>query len=129
MGPVRGGLILSLLASPAWAEVCDKLHPGWDGAPATAVSEAIALFLSPIGLALLIATVIAIRFKSVWGGLAAVVCWTVFVTFVVQYDPGNLRQMAMAEGCVGEPTLFIVATIAICVVTILLTAPRDRGKT
>ncbi len=129
MGPLRGGLILSLFASPAAAEVCDRLHPSWDGAPATAMTEAVALFLSPIGLVLLVATALAIRFKSVWGGLAAVVCWTVFVTFVVQYDPGNLRQMGMAEGCVGEPTLFIVLTIAICVGTILMTAPRSATKT
>ncbi len=117
-----------MLATPAMAEVCDTLQPGWDGAPATAVTEAMALFLSPIGLVLLVATALAIRVKSVWGGLVTVVCWTVFVTFVVQYDPGNMRQMAMTEGCVGEPTLFIAATIAICVVTILLTAPRERGK-
>ena len=129
MGPLRGGLILSLLTSPAIAEVCDKERPDWDGTPATALSEAVTLFASPLGLALLVATAFAIRFRSVWGGLAVTVCWTAFVTFVVQYDPGDLRQMAMAEGCIGEPTLFLGLAIAICVATILITAPRERGKT
>ena len=44
MGPLRGGLILNLMATPAWAEVCDKERPNWDGTPTTAMTEAIALY-------------------------------------------------------------------------------------
>ena len=131
MGPLRGrlGLATALLlcGSPAVAEVCDKERPDWDGLPASALSEAISLFGSPVGLVLLAATAFAIRFRSTWGGLAVTVCWTIFVSIVVQYDPTGIRQQAMKEGCLGEPTLFIAAAIAICIATILYTAPRKSG--
>ena len=127
MGSLRGGLILSLLASPAWAEVCDKERPLWDGTQATAVSEAIALFGSPLGLILLLITAIAIRFRSAWGGLAATVGWTVFVSITVASDPTGITESAIREGCIGPPTLFIALSIAICIATILYTAPRRPG--
>ena len=51
MGPFRRRLSLTLLisvmASPALAEVCYKERPDWDGIPVTLESEALALFLSP----------------------------------------------------------------------------------
>ena len=127
MGPLRGGLILSLLASPVWAEVCDKERPLWDGVPASAVSEAIALFSSPLALLLLIATAFALRFRHAWGGLAVVVAWTGFITVVLTYDPTGIRASAISEGCIGPPTLFIALAIAICIGTILYTAPRRLG--
>ncbi len=127
MGPLRGGLILSLLASPVWAEVCDKERPHWDGTPATAWTEAIALFASPLGLILLLATAFAVRWRSTWGGLAVTVGWTGFVTLILSHDPTGLREFAMAEGCIGPPTLFIALSIAICIATILYTAPRRPG--
>ena len=125
MGPLRGGLILSLLAGPAWAEVCDKERPLWDGTQATAVSEAIALFGSPLGLVLLLITALVVRFRSVWGGLAATVGWTIFISIVVASDPSGVTELAMNEGCIGPPTLFIALSIAICIATILYTSPRS----
>jgi len=120
-------LILSLLASPAWAEVCDKLRPEWDGTRATALGEAIALFSSPLGLLLLLGTALAVRFRSAWGGLGITVGWTILITFVVSNDPTGLQKFAIEEGCIGPMTLFIPLVIAICIATILYTAPRQAG--
>ena len=125
MGSFRGGIILSFLAAPALAEVCDKERPGWDGTPATAVTEAIALFSTPLGLFLLIATAITLRFRNAWGGLATTVGWTGFITIVVSADPSGVQGFAISEGCIGPPTLFVALSIAICIVTIIYTA---RGK-
>ena len=91
------------------------------------VGEAINLFLSPAGIALLLLSVIALRFRHQWIGLAAVILWTVFITVVTMADPTGLRPQAMAEGCVGPPTLFIVAVAAICVGIVLYTKPRTSG--
>ncbi len=129
MGPLRGGLILSLLAGPVGAEVCDKVRPNWDGTPASALSEAVALFGSPLGLFLLIATAFAIRFRHAWAGLATVIGWTGFVSIILAKDPTGIHEFAVLEGCVGPPTLFVGVTIAICIGTILYTAPRRLGKT
>lgn len=111
----------------AWAEVCDKERPDWDGTRVGIVGEAINLFLSPAGIALLLLSVIALRFRHQWIGLAAVILWTVFITVVTMADPTGLRPQAMAEGCVGPPTLFIVAVAAICVGIVLYTKPRTSG--
>ncbi len=118
---------LTFLPSPAWAEVCDKARPGWDGAHVGVVGEAISLFLSPAGVALLLLSLIALRFRHQWVGLAAVILWTVFITVVTMADPTGVRGLAMAEGCIGAPTLFIAAVAAICVGIVLYTKPRKSG--
>ena len=121
------GFVSSFFPSFAWAEVCDKARPGWDGVPVGMLGEAVSLFLSPAGVALLLMSVIALRFRQQWIGLAAVILWTGFITVVTMADPTGLRPQAMAEGCVGPPTLFIVAVAAICVGIVLLTKPRTSG--
>ena len=127
MGPVRRGLSLLLLApAPAWAEVCGTERPGWDGSPVSMVGEAVTLILSPLGIILLVATLLALRTRSQWGGVAVVIGWTGFATILTVADPTGLRDLARAEGCVGSPTLFIALAAAISVATILYTAPRKR---
>lgn len=119
--------MLALLPAPAWAEICDKERPDWDGAPVGMVGEAITLFLSPAGIGLLLLSVVALRFRQQWIGLLAVILWAVFVTIVTMADPTGLRLQGMAEGCIGSPALFIVAAAAICVAIVLYTKPRSSG--
>ena len=127
MGPVRGGVILSLLPGMAWAQDCAVQRPGWDGAPVSVVQEAVFLASSPAALVLLLGTAVAIRFKSQWGSLAVVLGWTAFVTFLTMLAPAS-RKLAMAEGCVGSPALFIGVIAAICVAMISYTAPPIKGR-
>jgi len=122
MGPVRGGLILSLLPGAAFAQSCADQRPAWDGLPVSMVQEALYLAMSPAALVLFLATVIAARFKSAWGGVAAVLGWTALVTFLTMLAPAS-RKAAFAEGCVGNPALFIGIIAAICVGMIFYTAP------
>ncbi|MEO0502858.1 MAG: hypothetical protein AAFZ14_05995 [Pseudomonadota bacterium] len=119
-------IFAALLPSAAWAEVCDKARPAWDGTPVGAFGEAVSLLLSPAGLALLGLSLIALRFRQQWIGLGAVLFWTVFITIVTMADPTGLRADAMIEGCIGPPTLFIVAAAAICVAIVLWTKPRTQ---
>lgn len=122
MGPLRGGLILSLLPGAAWAQSCAEQRPGWDGTPVSAVQEAVFLATSPAALVLFLATVAAVRFRSSWGGLVVVLGWTALVTFLTMLAPAS-RKAAFAEGCVGNPALFIGLIAAICVGMIFCTAP------
>lgn len=125
MGSVRRGLILALLPGAASAEVCAQIRPDWDGTPMTATSEAIALFATLPSLALILATLAALRFRSQWGGLAVVVGWSLWTSILVFVGGRTLRPAAVAEGCMGSQTLFMVAVVAICVGTILYTLPRE----
>lgn len=127
MGPVRGGVILALLPGAAYAQTCAVQRPDWDGAPVTAIQEAAFLAASPAALVLFLGTIAAVRFKSQWGALAVVLGWTTFVTFLTMLAPAS-REVAMAEGCVGSPALFIGIIAAICVGMIFYTAPPIKGR-
>ncbi|THH36831.1 hypothetical protein E4Z66_07750 [Aliishimia ponticola] len=116
-------LLLSPTATRAGA--CDTLRPDWDGTPVGAWDELIYLLSAPVSIALLVGTVIALRAKSAWGGLAAVALWTIW-TSLVAFGGQDLRIQAMREGCAGAPTLFIGLVAVICVATILYTAPRPK---
>jgi len=128
MGSLRRGLILSL-ATPtaALAEVCDKVRPLWQpGTPATAWDEMLALMGTPLSLALLLATAVAIRFRSQWGALAVLVLWTFWVSTIAFFGADDeINRQAIAEGCIGSPALFIGVVAAICIAMIIYTTPRQ----
>ena len=128
MGPLRRGLIFLIFCAPsaAFAEVCDKVRPTWTpGTQATGWSELIALMGTPPSLILLVLSALAIRFRHQWGALVVVVLWAIWVSLVAMSAPDEIRQMAINEGCIGSPALFIAAVAAICGGMILYTAPRS----
>jgi hypothetical protein len=120
-------MILSLLPGAALAQVCSVQAPDWDGTPVTAVQEAITLGSSPAVLVLLLASALVIRFKHQWGALVVVLLWTALVSFLSMFAP-DTRALAMAEGCVGSPALFIGIIAAICVGMIFYTAPVAKPR-
>lgn len=124
--PIFPTLALLLTPSAAFAETCDKIRPGWTpGTPTPAWLEAAYLFTTLPALVLLAASAIVLRTRSQWGALAVVVLWSclvAFMTFASEYTHGSL---AIAEGCIGSPTLFIGAVTAICIAMILYTMPRE----
>ena len=120
------------LAGSAWAQTvlvdtCALQRPNWDGGAVSVIDEAIQLTASPVALILIALTLLVLRFRSQWGGVAIVVLWTILVSMLTVVDPTGTRASGMVEGCVGSPTLFIAAVAAICVATILYTAPRRSG--
>ncbi|MCB5199624.1 hypothetical protein SAMN05428995_102348 [Loktanella sp. DSM 29012] len=115
-------LLLAFAPGPALAQVCAQMRPDWSGGPVSAMTEAIWLFSTAPTVALLIATGAAIWFRSTWAGAAAVVAWSGYI-YLLSSDVQILSQ-ARAEGCIGPQTLSIGIVIAICVTTVLITAPR-----
>lgn len=128
--PVIAPLAAALLSGvPAMArtQVCADLS---GGGPATALTEAFWLAGSLPAVVLLVVTVAALRFRSAWGGLGAVTGWSILVGLIVfapGSDPTGMGRAARAEDCVGSPALFIACVAAICVATILYTAPASGG--
>ena len=108
MGSLRRGLILALLPSAAWAEVCDKERPAWDGAPVTPVTEAVALFSSLPALVLICATLLALRFRHQWGGLIVVLLWSFLISAHVSLDRACENDLFRTVG-----TLPAVATLSL----------------
>ncbi|WP_299048443.1 hypothetical protein [uncultured Tateyamaria sp.] len=125
------GITATLFSTPALAEVCDKVRPLWQpGTQATALTEALHFFATPLGLILVALSAVAIARRWQWVGLATILGWTGLVSLVAlgaSIDPTSVHALAVAEGCVGPPTLFIVAVAAICVGIVLWTKPRTSG--
>ena len=66
---------------------------------------------------------LALRFRHQWGGLIVVLLWSFLISAHVSLDPSGIKAAARDEGCLGDPILFIGLVIAICIATILYTAP------
>ena len=129
MGPLRRGLILTLLPGPALADACATVRPGWDGTQVSTWTEAVALFTSPAAVILLVISALALRLRSQWVSLGAFVGWGILVSTYTFLDPtGGTRPAAMAEGCVGTPTAFIVVVFALCIAMVLYAKPPERKE-
>ena len=130
MGSIRRRLICAaalLLPAPAFADTCADLRPGWDGIPVSAWGELLTLMQSPLAIFMLIASALAVRFRSEKGGLAVVVGWSIATYLVTGWgraDPD--RMAAMAEGCIGSPALIIAVAAAVSIGVVLYTAPLPR---
>ncbi|MEM8653388.1 MAG: hypothetical protein AAGF36_01480 [Pseudomonadota bacterium] len=119
-------LLVILLPSPAFAQSCADQRPNWTpGTDVSALSEAVALFSSPVSLILLLATALCFRSRHQWGSVVVVVLWTTLVSLIVFADAGG-RAAGIAEGCIGSPGLYVVAVAALCVGLIFYTAPKPR---
>ncbi|MCY4335512.1 MAG: hypothetical protein OXC60_12695 [Litoreibacter sp.] len=119
-------LMTYLTPTAAWSQSCTDVRPSWvPGTQVTAWSEAIQLFSMPPSLVLLVASAIVIRTRSQWGALAVVVFWTGLVALVTFASERLYGSLAITEGCIGSPALFIAAVTAICTAMILYTLPRE----
>lgn len=132
MGPIRRRLIWStalLWPAPLWAEACAVQRPNWNGESVTALGELLFLLQSPIVLILIVATALAVRFRSEWGGLVVVVGWSISTFLVTGWGAnGAARSAGLAEGCIGNPSLFIAVAATVCIGVVLYTAPLKRGQ-
>lgn len=112
MGPLRGQLMrvfaaCLLLPTSAWAEVCDKERPLWDGRPTTGWSEAIILLTSPSQIILLAATILAIWYGWWIACFILAPIWVAFIPMMLTRDLDDMIWEASREGCIGSPILFM----------------------
>jgi uncharacterized membrane protein YhdT len=118
-----------LLPTQATAEVCAAERPFWDGMPVSAIDEFLILLQTPIVLILILLTALAIRFRHEWAGLLVVVGWSLSTYLVIDWaGTDDVRKAAIEEGCIGNPAIFIVVAVAVCISVVLYTAPLKRDK-
>ncbi|MEQ6249155.1 hypothetical protein ABMC89_09725 [Sulfitobacter sp. HNIBRBA3233] len=135
MGPLRTGLTAAATAllaatSAAAQDACAALRPGWSGdAPASVFDETLALMMTPLSLALLVASAAAIRFRHQWGALIVTLAWSFWISALVLLPPDAARLAAAEQGCIGSPTLFIALVAAICTGMIVYTTGRQARPT
>ena len=128
MGPLRRGVIgvAALAPAPAFAQSCADMRPNWvPGTEVTAWAEAVALFSTPLPLILLVASALAFRLRTQWATVTVIVLWTLLVSLIVFTDAAG-RSAAVAEGCIGSPSIFVGAVAVLCVALALYSAPREE---
>ena len=120
-----GALAAGVICSPTagLAQACAQQRPGWDGGPVSPLAELLFLLQTPVVIALVLATALVLRFRSQWGGLAAVVCWSGLTYFLTS---DRVVADAKLEGCVGSPSFFIGAVFVLCIGIVLYTAPLPK---
>ena len=125
--PAPDGLYCADMAGhgPCGELRADAPRLGWH--PATAISEAIALASMPLSLILVLIPALALRFRSQWGGLAAVAGWSVLISYIAFWSDQSARFAAAQQGCVASPALFIALVAAICLAIVIYTAPA-KGR-
>ncbi len=112
MGPFRRQLMILLMtASPAMAGVCETVRPGWvpsDGA-ASALTEVMHFLLWGGGAVPIVGLALGLYFrKSIILNAVLLVTLIMSVPYIWPLD-ATTRTLAMAEGCIGQPTLVIAA--------------------
>lgn len=119
----------ALLPGAAPAGVCDRVRPYWQpGSPATAWDELLGLMATPPSLALLLLSALVLRWRHSGGALAVTVLWSLWVSVAVfRGTADEIRQRAVAEGCIGSPALFILAVAALCAAMVLHANRTPRG--
>jgi len=104
--------------------VCDKKRPIWDGVPTSALDGMLDILATAPSFILIVASLVSLRFKSVWGGLATIVGWIIWDSVINSPAACPVRAAAIEESCIGPNTLFITLSIVICVGIVMYTAPR-----
>jgi hypothetical protein len=113
----------------AHADACAAERPFWDGIPVSAWDEFLIVMQTPVVLLLLVATALVVRLRSEKGGLAVVVGWSLSTYLVLDWaGTSPVRAAAMAEGCIGNPSVFITVAVLVCIGVVLYTAPLKREK-
>ena len=122
-------LAFTSLASPAIAEVCDKVRPRWrphDGV-VNQFGELYFFFTSPFGLVLIAVLALAIYFKNQWLSWSAAALFgmtAVLNVAGVLWPSDGVALAAIAEGCRDWPVLNIIVLVLTIVFLIQSTKPR-----
>ncbi len=133
MGSFRRGLTYSfcLIASPGWAEVCDKERPYWspsDG-PASAFTELYNFVLNPLVLGLMALSIFAMATGRRRFLLPIAALWLlVLLVLLMPYEMDDVHYAAIKEGCIGPRHLSIAVSAAICVVMIFTSMQNKRRE-
>jgi hypothetical protein len=130
MGSFRRQLIAYLLmASPAMAEVCETVRPGWSPAdgPATMVTELLQFLVWGGGFVVVLGVILGLYFrKTIILNAVMLITLIMAVPYIWPFDAAN-RQLALTEGCVAAPTL-VLAVLGLVWVAALVGALTKKKE-
>ena len=133
MGPLRRGLsaaALSLLASPALANVCETHRPDWspqDG-PVSAIGELFHMFTTLPGLAILGAFVLALTRGRPLDWLLASFLPVVVGAALAYGETGDTTIAMQQQGCAGPSVLSVTACILLALVAAFQSLRLHRSQ-
>ena len=104
-----GTALVWLAATPALAEVCDKVRPGWTSQRGQISQfEDLFLFLAgPAGLLVVALTVVALIARRQWLSrlCSGMILGTAVLVVADWIWPDDITRLAIAEGCLIPPIL------------------------
>ena len=104
-----------LVASPAFAEVCDKERANWSGEKIGMFGEFANFYLSYLGVFVILTFAVALFFQRTWlfAMVAILNLGLASVLIAEWWVPFEVRTAAITEGCVGSPVLIIFTSLLI----------------
>ena len=99
--------MLACIPGTAWAEVCDKERPYWDGTPVNMVEEVLGQLSNPFTTLVVVASIILVLRKSQLLTVLGVFLIAMYALFFV--DPlflDDAAWQAKREGCIGNQELW-----------------------
>ncbi len=117
--------VAMIASTPAAAEVCDKVRPGWNPAdsPITQFKD-LGLFLTePLGLIVLLQTLAAVLLRKIWiANISAMLLFAVVALKISTWiDSDDVTNLAISEGCIAAPVLTTIILIALCAIILTTT--------
>ena len=118
---------------PAWAEVCDKARPLWDGGKVNQVQELFFVLATPLGLGAITLVVLAVLVRktglSLLVALALSLLSAIILVDWVSSDDGvaDVLRSAYREGCIGAP--YFTAAVFVTMAASLLIFARTKRAT
>lgn len=109
-----------IAATPAFAEVCDKVRPDWSPSTGqvTAAQELSYYFSSTVGIILLVLCVLALLIKNGWLTLSVALVLLVVAGLIAQnwfWPEDGVTHAAYAEGCTANQLIisFVLTVLAV----------------
>ncbi len=128
MGPLRGGVILSLILFGAAAETCGTERPDWPPEVGTtsALGEAIHVLTAWPVLILIAALITAMTWRLTW--LAAPICCLFSGAAIVMAAPANtgIATLAGADRCTGPMGLSVALMAVLALVAFWVSLPMSK---
>lgn len=120
MKPILFTILMLLTASPAFAEVCDKVRPRWDPSSGSInlFEELYFFFTSPFGIGLILLIAATLYFKKRWLSIscaALIFLVAVLTTAGWFFLSDGIIRAAHQEGCRASPlvTIGVLALLSI----------------
>lgn len=126
------GCVFGFASSPAFAEVCDKVRPLWDGDQVGQLEELFHMLASPAGVVIVVLLIAAVSLRRMWFSIpvALALFGLSAVIFLDWFWLGDgIAYAAYREGCMGGVHLTVACLILAAVTLVLWTRRVCRMAT